>query len=101
MKTVPTNLATSKTFVCSGPNVGTNAQKTVASGTNNSWQNADTEAGASDGWFMGQDSLSLEEESDSSSNSDEELSGESDKSVRRDYIQYLGYAQSNFIMLTA
>ena len=46
---------------------------------------------------MGQDSLSLEEESDSSGNSDEELSGESDKSDRRDYIQYLVYAQSNFI----
>ena len=38
MKTVPTNLTASKTFVCSGPNVGTNAQKTVASGANNSWQ---------------------------------------------------------------
>ena len=26
----------------------------VASGNNNSWQNADVESGASDGWFMGQ-----------------------------------------------
>ena len=46
---------------------------------------------------MGQDSLSSEEESDISSNSDEELSGESDKSVRRDCIQCLAHAQSNFV----
>ena len=51
--------------VHSGPNVGTNTQKTMASGANISWQNADVEPGASDGWFMGQDSLSLEEESTS------------------------------------
>ena len=69
MKSMPTNVAASKTFVCSGPNLGANAQNKVASGANNSWQNTDAEPGASDGWFMGQDSLRSEEESDSSSNS--------------------------------
>ena len=97
MNTMPTNLAASKTFVHAGPIIGANAQKTMASGANNSWQNAGAEPGASDGWFMGQDSLSSEEESDSSSNSDEELSAEGDKSVRWDCIQHLAYAQSNFI----
>ena len=97
MKTMPTNLAASKTFVHSGPNIRANAQKTMASGANNSGQTAAAEPGASDGWFMGHDALSSEEESDSSSDSDEELSAESDKSVRRDCIQYLACAQSNFI----
>ena len=40
MKTMPTNLATSKTFVHSGPNIRANTQKTMASGTNNSGQTA-------------------------------------------------------------
>ena len=61
---MPTDVATSKTFVHSDPNLDANAQQKVASGANNSWQNADAEPGASDGWFMGQDSLSSEEESD-------------------------------------
>ena len=69
----------------------------MASSANNSLPFRPSELGASDGWFMGQDALSSEEESDNSSDSNEELAAQSDISVRKKYIQYLAYAQSNFI----
>ena len=97
MKTMPTNVAASKPYVCSGPNHGTRAQQNMASSANNSLPFRPSELGASDGWFMGQDALSSEEESDNSSDSNEELAAQSDISVRKKYIQYLAYAQSNFI----
>ena len=69
----------------------------MASSANNSLPFRPSELGASDGWFMGQDALSSEEESDNSSDSNEELAAQSDTSVRKKCIQYLAYAQSNFI----
>ena len=46
---------------------------------------------------MGQDALSSEEASNSSSNSDEELAAQSNMSVRKDCIQCLAHAQLNFV----
>ena len=78
MKTMPTNVAASKPYVHSGPNHGARAQQNMASSTNNSLPFRPSELGASDGWFMGQDTLSSEEESDNSSDSNEELAAQSD-----------------------
>ena len=82
MKTMPTNVAASKPYVCSGPNHGTRTQQNMASSTNNSLPFRPSELGASDGWFMGQDALSSEEESDNSSNSNEELSAQRQRHKR-------------------